>query len=165
MAEKRSLIEAGEGKVILSGGFGVVGKLSGRETGGSFSVVEHPMEPGVLAAPLHTHTNEDEYSLVVEGEVGVRIGDEEFVAGPGAYISKPRGVPHTFWNPGPDRARVVEIIAPSGLERYFEELAEALSSGGEPDIARIIGIAAKYGLTLHMESVPELLEKHGLTLG
>lgn len=163
-AEKHLLIGAGEGEVVLSGGFGVVRKLSGRDTGGAFSIVEHPMEPGVLGAPPHTHENEDEYSLVVEGEIGVVIGDEEFVAGTGAYVSKPRGVPHAFWNPGPGPARVVEIISPAGFERYFDELVEVLSSGGPPDFAKISEVAGRYGMTFHPERMPELMERHGLEL-
>ncbi len=54
----------GEGEVVLRGGVGVVRKISA-ETGGAFSVVEHPLEPGVLAAPPHTHATVDEYSFVI----------------------------------------------------------------------------------------------------
>lgn len=163
--EGRSVVAAGEGEVVLRGGFGVVGKVSGSETGGAFSIVEHPLEPGVLGAPPHTHSNEDETSFVIEGEIGVLIGDEEFRAGAGSYVLKPRGVLHAFWNAGPEPARVLEIISPAGFERYFEELAGVLSAGGEPDLARISEIAGRYGLTFHMERVPELLDRHGLRLG
>ncbi len=165
MEGSRLVVAAGEGEVVLRGGFGVVGKVSGAETGGAFSVVEHPLDPGVLGAPPHTHANEDETSFVIEGEVGVLIGDEEFEAGPGSYVLKPRGVPHAFWNPGPDPARILEIISPAGFERYFEELAGVLSAGGPPDLGRILEVAGRYGLTFHMERIPELLERHGLRLG
>ncbi len=124
------VVTAGEGEVVLRGGFGVVGKVSGVETGGTFSVVEHPLEPGVLGARPHTHADEDETSFVIEGEIGVLLGEEEFRAGAGSYVLKPRGVPHAFWNPGPGRARILEIISPAGFERYFGELAGVLSAGG-----------------------------------
>ncbi len=162
--EGRSVIAVGEGEVVLRGGFGVVGKVSGAETGGAFSIVEHPLEPGVLGAPPHTHSNEDETSFVIEGEIGVLIGEEEFRAGAGSYVLKPRGVPHAFWNAGPEPARVLEIISPAGFERYFGELVGVLSAGGPPDLGRISEIAGGYGLTFHMEQLPGLLEKHGLTL-
>ncbi len=129
MAEGRVVIGPGEGVPVIEGGLGVVLKLSGVETGDSFSIVEHPMEPGVLAAPPHTHANEDEFSFVVEGTVGVLMGEEVYEAGPGSYVLKPRGVPHTFWNAGPEPVRIVEIISPAGFERYFEELAKVLSAG------------------------------------
>ncbi len=98
--EGRAVIRAGEGDAVVMGGLGVVHKISGADTGGAFSVVEHPMEPGVLRALPHTHANEDEFSYVAEGGIGVWIGGEEFFAKAGDYIIKPRGVPHTFWNPG-----------------------------------------------------------------
>jgi mannose-6-phosphate isomerase-like protein (cupin superfamily) len=165
VGEGRLVVAAGEGEIVLRGGFGVIGKVSGAETGGNFSVVEHPLEPGILGAPPHTHANEDETSFVIEGEIGVLIGEEEFLAGPGTYVLKPRGVPHAFWNTGPEPARILEIISPAGFERYFEELAEVLSAGGPPDLGRISEIASSYGLTFHMEGVLNLLERHGLTLG
>jgi len=161
------MILPNEGEVVLRGSFGVVGKVSGEETGGAYSMVEHPLEPRVLAGPPHTHENEDEVSFVIEGEVGVMVGEEEFVAGPGAYVIKPRGVPHAFWNAGPERARILEIIFPAGFERYFEDLAEVLSStppGGPPDLGRISEVAARYDLTFHMERGPELMERHGVEL-
>ena len=163
--ERRWVVGAREGEVVLRGGFGVVGKISGAETGGAFSVVEHPLEPGILGAPPHTHANEDETSFVIEGEIGVQVGGKEFRAGAGSYILKPRGVPHAFWNPGPESARILEIISPAGFERYFEELAGVLSAGGPPDLGRVSEVAGRYGLTFHMEQVPNLLERHGLTFG
>lgn len=96
----------------------------------------------------------------------MRIGEEEFVAGPGTHVLKPRGVPHAFWSPGPEKARFVEIISPPGFEKYFDELAELVYAGGAagPDFeASIASLGARYGLTFHMEQVPELLERHGLS--
>ena len=62
----------------------------------AFSIVEHPLEPGVLGAPPHTHANEDETSFVIEGEIGVMIGGEEVRARAGSHVLKPRDVPHAF---------------------------------------------------------------------
>jgi hypothetical protein len=85
----------------------------------------------------------------------------------GSYVLKPRGVPHTFWNPGPEPARVLEIISPAGFEQYFEELAGILSStqaGEPPDFARIAEMAGRYETTFHMERMGEIMEKHGVKL-
>ena len=161
----RALIPPGEGEVVWLGGLGVVPKLSSRDTEGRFAVVEHPLRPGALAGPPHTHTFEDEISLVLEGQIGVLIGDEVVQAGPGAYVRKPRGVAHTFWNAGPEPARLVEIISPAGFERYFGEGAAVLSAGGPPDVARIAEIASRFGVTMHMERVPELMERYRVSLG
>ncbi len=149
------LVAPGEGEVALRGGVGVVRKISAASDG-AFSVVEHPSEPGALAAPPHTHADMDEYSFVIEGEIGVLMGEETFRAPAGSYVLKPRGVPHAFWNPGRKPARILEIISPAGFERYFGELAVVLSAGGPPDLGRISEIADRYDLTFHMEQVPDL---------
>jgi quercetin dioxygenase-like cupin family protein len=142
-------------------GLGVIFRLSGQATGGNFSVVEHPIEPGTLVPP-HTHSREDEYSYVLEGEVGVKVGDQEFLATVGDIIVKPRGVSHTFWNPGSQPARLLEIIAPAGFESYFEEMSRVLNAGGPPDQEQIARIAEKYGMTYQMEQIPELVTKYHL---
>jgi quercetin dioxygenase-like cupin family protein len=150
-----------EATSVQLGGLGVVFRLMGPATGGAFSVVEHPIAPGVLVPP-HTHSREDEYSYVLEGEVGVKIGDREFLATVGDMIVKPRGVSHTFWNAGPRPARLLEIIAPAGFESYFEEMAPVLNAGGPPDQEQVGRIAEKYGTTYQMEQIPELTEKYHL---
>ena len=82
------------------------------------------MSPRALAAPLHRHTREDEYSYVLEGRVGALLGDEVLVASPGDLIFKPRNQWHTFWNAGDEPARILEIISPAGFERFFGELVD-----------------------------------------
>jgi quercetin dioxygenase-like cupin family protein len=108
-------------------GLGVRFMIDGAETGGNLALVEHPIAPRVLAAPLHTHRHEDEYTYMLKGEVGVQIGDEVRVAWPGDLVLKLRGVPHAFWNAGDAPARALEIISPAGFERYFLELAPLVS--------------------------------------
>jgi quercetin dioxygenase-like cupin family protein len=165
-SDERLMIAPEEGTSVLPGGLGAIHKLFGSDTGGSFSIVEHPLQPGILGAPPHTHQNEDEYSFVLEGEVGVLIGQKEFTATPGTYIVKPRGIPHAFWNAGSEPARILEIISPAGFEKYFDELGEVISAAGsgEPDFAKIMEIAGRYGLTMYMERMPELMEKYNLRL-
>jgi mannose-6-phosphate isomerase-like protein (cupin superfamily) len=139
--------------------------VGGDESGGGFSLVEHPMPPHALAAPLHRHSREDEYTFVLEGRVGAMLGEEIVYGQPGDLIFKPRDQWHTFWNAGDQAARILEIISPAGFERYFEELTELPSDAGPPDRAQIAAIAARYGLELDFESIPGLLETHGLSFG
>ena len=164
--EQRAALGPGEGKLVRLGGLGVHFKIWGEQTGGALSVVEHPIEPGRLVPP-HVHADEDEYSYILQGEVGARIGDEELLAGPGSYVFKPRGIPHTFWNAGPQPARLIELISPAGFERFFDELAEiyAAAGTGPPDQERIGELAARYHLSFVMpEWVPELKAKYQLKL-
>jgi mannose-6-phosphate isomerase-like protein (cupin superfamily) len=117
----------------MLGSIGVRFMIDGSESAGGFSLVEHPMPPRKLAAPLHRHSREDEYSFVLEGRVGALLGDEVVYGQPGDLIFKPRGQWHTFWNAGDAPARILEIISPAGFERYFEELLELLPTAGPPD--------------------------------
>ena len=153
--------KTGEAPSVRLIGLEAIFRLRGQATGGAFSLVEHPIAPGTLVPP-HTHSREDEYSYVLEGEVGVKIGDQEFLATAGDIIVKPRGVSHTFWNPGPRPARLLEIIAPAGFESYFEEMAHVLNAGGPPNEEQMDSIAEKYGMTYQMEQIPALTTKYHL---
>src|SRR5256712_11701699 len=132
----RFKIASSEGKLVSMGGIGVKFKITGEETGHAFSIVEHPLEPRTLVPP-HLHHDTDEYSYVVEGQFGARVGDEIFLADPGDYVLKPRGIPHTFWNPTDKRARLVEIISPAGFEKFFAE-AGGIFKNNMPDSGKIL---------------------------
>ena len=155
------VVPPGDGKSFWFGGQGAIFKVPGADTGGSFAIIEHPTDPGRLVPP-HVHTREDELSYVVEGEFGVRVGDQVFNAATGAYIYKPRGIPHTFWNAGTTPARLIEIIWPAGFEKFFEELAELYR--GAPDPGQITALAERYGCSYSMDWVPELTAKYNLKL-
>ncbi len=79
-----------------------------------------------------------------------------------SYIVKPRGIPHAFWNPGPEPARLLEIIAPAGFERYFMQLAALVNKNVSREDEAIEKLSSEYGLTYHMEQAPALIAKHGL---
>ncbi len=166
MTKEGFLVKTGEGKSIQMGGIGVVFKIPGDETGGLFSVIEHPIDPGWLVPP-HVHLREDEYSYILQGRVGARIGDHELTVGPGSYVIKPRNIPHTFWNAGPEPARLIEMISPAGFEKFFDEMAELFAAAGPggPDREKMDELAARYDLSFVMpEWVPELKAKYHLRL-
>ena len=94
------IVGPGDGKAGSLGGVGVRFMIDGGESGGGFALVEHPMGPRSLAAPMHRHSREDEYSFVLEGRVGADLGGQIVFGEPGDLIFKPRGQWHTFWNPG-----------------------------------------------------------------
>ena len=96
---------------------------------GGFSLVEHPMPPRRLAAPVHKHSREDEYSYVLEGRMGALLGDDVVYAEAGDTVFKPRDQWHTFWNAGDTPCRILEIIAPGGFEHFFDELGAAVEAG------------------------------------
>ena len=135
--------------------------VDGPEAGERFSLVEHAMSPRALAAPLHLHTREDEYSYVVKGRMGALLGDEVVYAEEGDYVYKPRNQWHTFWNAGDEPARLLEIISPAGFERYFEELVDMGGvANAEPSVLEDLN--ARYELDMDPETVPGLVERFDL---
>jgi quercetin dioxygenase-like cupin family protein len=142
------------------GGLGVHFKVRGETTGGRFAIVEHPIEPGVLVDP-HVHRHEDEMSFVLAGTIWARVGDQEIEAVPGSYVWKPRGVLHTFWNPGPEPARILEVISPAGFERLFEQVAELMEHPTGTTEDDVYELCRQYGLSFDRAWVPELERRFG----
>ncbi len=150
-----------EGRAGFLGTIGVRFMIDGPETAGHFSLVEHPMSPRALAAPLHRHHREDEYSYVLDGRVGALLGDDVLIAGPGDLIFKPRNQWHTFWNAGDSPAHILEIISPAGFERFFAELI-ALGGVTRAEPKTMADLCARYALDMDPATVPGLLERFNL---
>lgn len=154
------VIGPADGRSVDLGSVGVRFMVWSEETGGQFSLVEHPIPPRTLAAPLHRHTREDEYSYVLEGWLGAKLGDDIVHAGPGDLVFKPRNQWHTFWNAGDAPCRILEIIAPGGFEAIFAIMAddpEAMAGDAAPEMD------AYYGLEVDYDTIPRLCEEFGLT--
>jgi quercetin dioxygenase-like cupin family protein len=133
--------------------------INGPDTGGRLAVLQHLFEPRALAAPMHRHHDEDEYTYVLTGRIGAILGDEEVFGGPGDLIFKPRGQWHTFWNAGDEPAKVLEIISPAGLEELFRSFGDLT---GEPDPQSLAGMAGRYHCDLDFQATMPVIQRHGL---
>ena len=69
--------------------------------------------------PLHVHKNTDEWFYLIEGAVTFHVGGENLYGEAGAFVSLPRGIPHTFSVETPS-AHFLVINTPGGFERMFE---------------------------------------------
>ena len=155
------VIGPGDGKLGFLGTIGVRFMIWGAESGEQFSLVEHPMSARALAAPLHRHAREDEYSYVLRGRLGALLGDDVVFAKPGDLVFKPRNQWHTFWNASDEPASILEIISPAGFERFFSELSD-LGGVTKVDPSALASLCARYALEMKPESVPELLQRFQL---
>lgn len=148
----------------VTGDLGVVGArfiMGGGPSEGRFSVVEHPIVPRGLAAPVHLHTREDEFSYVLEGRWGFQLGSEVVYAEPGDLVYKPRDVWHTFWNATDRPARLLEIISPAGFEQLFVELDQLLKT--DPDnLEANTELGVKYGVQSDLEATARIVAEHEL---
>lgn len=156
----RRIIRADEGEVL--------GPVDGcrdrylidsKDWGGRLGVVEHLLAPHSIAAPMHRHSQEDEFSLILEGRIWYHAAGDELVANVGDLVFKPRGEWHTFWNAADEPARVLELISPGGLEEAFRVIDTA---GPDLDVGAVI---APYGVEGDLDATLPIMEKYGLTFG
>ena len=165
-------VAAGEVKVVqpeegrrggLMPGVGVIFKIDGADSGGALAIVEHPFEVGGLVPP-HIHHREDEFSIVLEGEIGFRSEDKEVVLGPGGYIVKPRGEVHAMWNAGKTPARMIEVISPAGFEDLYRAVVD-LTDRGEADMSKIVELTNRYEVPLaEPDWLVDVIERYQLSV-
>ena len=157
------LVAPDEGKTVMLFGVRFDYKVVTADSGGSLALLEVEIPAGTLVKP-HTHSREDEFSLVLVGTVGVRVGDRVLEASQGSYLVKPRGIPHAMWNAGSIPARVVEMLSPAGLETYFERLGPILAHEGGADAKEYYELAQNYGITIQDDWIEELERTYGVKL-
>ncbi len=128
----------------------------GEDTGGQFTTVEVIVPPGG-GPPLHTHAREDEFFVVLEGEVTFTVAGRALLARPGDSVFGPRGIPHRFENSGKGPVRMLMTATPAGFERMLMAISTELEPGAtspapvSPDMmARVLAECPKFGVTLHV---------------
>jgi UDP-glucose 4-epimerase len=124
-----AVARTGEAKVWWLGGLMAI-KARAENTGGALGVLEGHALPKGYGPGLHVHSREDEIMYVIEGQIRLRVGDDDVVAGPGDWVWQPRGVPHAF-RVESDSARALIMFSPGGLERMFVE--GGAPAGESPD--------------------------------
>jgi mannose-6-phosphate isomerase-like protein (cupin superfamily) len=149
-----------DGAVAKLGGCDARFLVYGEESGGGFSMVEHPVPPRSLCAPLHRHRGVDEYSFVLEGRMGAVLGDDVIHVEAGELAFKPRDQWHTFWNAGDEPCRILEVISPGGFEHFFAEFSRGLEDGSLDPAS----LEARYAIEFDLESIPRLCAEHDLVL-
>jgi quercetin dioxygenase-like cupin family protein len=149
---KTGVLLPGEGR-----SFWVVGDLytflaTGEDTNGAYALIQALVPPGG-GPPPHIHRREDETFYVLEGELTFHIDGRTLAASTGSFVTLPKGTLHSFKNTGPTPAKMLVIVHPSGLEKFFEEVGEEArgqSSPPAPDIAKLVTVAPKYGLEIQV---------------
>jgi quercetin dioxygenase-like cupin family protein len=140
----------GEGEALwFNGGLGVL-KATAEQTQGQFAAIEL-LAPKGFASPLHVHRKEDEFFLVLSGEVRVRHGEEIIEAVAGSLVYGPRDIPHAF-RVDSDEARILLFFGPAGAEGFFRGAGKPARSGGLPpsdeeflDKQALTEIASRHG--------------------
>jgi quercetin dioxygenase-like cupin family protein len=105
--------------------------------------------------PLHVHSTEDELFHVLEGELRMRLGDDDFRLGPGGIALAPKGVAHTYRVESP-QARWLCVTCRGGFERFVRELSRPAESDGLPPLVP--------PTPAEMEQLTRIAKKHGIEL-
>ena len=134
------------------------------ESDGGLSMLEVTIPPKTLIKP-HMHTLEDEFTLILSGSVGACLGDDTVEEIPaGSWLVKPRSIRHAMWNVSDEPARILEVVMPGGIERYFEQIAPVLMEHGPDWTKRYNALAEQFGLDILDDWSNELQAKYGITL-
>jgi quercetin dioxygenase-like cupin family protein len=141
------------------------------ETDGESVLVETIVRPNGFVAAAHVHPHQTERFEVLEGLIGLRIGDKELFAGPGDVAVVAPGTPHRFWNAGEEEARFLCEVRPalrfeSLIETMFTLAAEGKTNRkGLPNPLRLAVIAKAHFDTVRLPFPPALLQRAALALG
>jgi mannose-6-phosphate isomerase-like protein (cupin superfamily) len=95
-----------------------------RRAPGMQSVVFEMMLPVGHAPATHMHDDIDDTWYVLDGQMALRCGDNEYVAEPGVWVSLPRGVPHAFRVVGDRPARIIVVHDNHSFLDFVAELGE-----------------------------------------
>jgi mannose-6-phosphate isomerase-like protein (cupin superfamily) len=136
---RRAFLVSADGGQAIRGPSGLSSLIKARteNTGGTFALLEHTIPPRA-GPPLHVHVREDEMWFILEGELRFKADKEIFRAPVGSFVFVSRGTPHCLQNIGNLPARYLEMFAPAGMERFFEEIAQQPAGGIAPEVYRSI---------------------------
>ena len=134
------------GETVALGSSSMTFRVTGENTGGTYSVLEYLAAPGA-GSPMHSHTNEVESFYILQGAITFQLGNQKTRATPGTFVTIPIGLRHAFVNAESEPSRSLVILTPSGLEYFFFEMSQLLETypGGLPD-AVFLELSEKYGL-------------------
>jgi quercetin dioxygenase-like cupin family protein len=133
-----------EGAVLEARGSRMTFKAVASLTEGAFSLMERDLPPRGRRPPPHRHPGTVEAFFILEGEVEFVLGSQLVRRGPRSFVLVPRGLAHTFGNPGPAAARVLVLHAPA-MNAYFQDL-QALWAGEPPDPDAELALMRRHGL-------------------
>lgn len=107
--------------------------LNSQQSEGRLAVIEMLVPPNAGPVP-HEHKGFQECFYVLEGEVEMITKDSRIPAKQGDLVHIPLDGPvHCFKNTASVNARLLCIVAPAGLDRFFEEAGRKIPSGTLPD--------------------------------
>jgi quercetin dioxygenase-like cupin family protein len=117
--------------------------VSSEMTAGRSMTMTQSSPPGG-GPPLHSHQNEDETFLVLEGQFEVVVDGVSHMLMPGEAAHAMRGSVHTFRNVGAAQGKMLALVVPGGFEKYLEEISHFSLPQGMP---QVLEVSKRFGIT------------------
>ncbi|MDH6196565.1 quercetin dioxygenase-like cupin family protein [Mycobacterium frederiksbergense] len=142
---------------VASGGIVYRFLATGSETNERYSLFEATLRPGE-GAPFHVHSREEEAFFVLSGAVMFYTEHDRIPAPTGTFLNASVGDVRGFRNETGEPARMLILVAPSGLEGMFLEDGTVLEG---PDAIAPEGgtecplVAGKYGIEVMPYPLPD----------
>ena len=118
--------------------------VSGEMSGGLSATFIQTSPPGG-GPPPHSHRNEDETFIVLEGEYEFLQEGRWTKVAPGEAVHATRGGVHTFRNVGSTMGRMLFFATPAGLEKYLEEISKL---SVPEDMPQVLAVSDRYGIAI-----------------
>ncbi len=89
--------------------------------------------------PVHVHPHQDEFILVQEGVLDLKLDGEWTQARAGDLVRMPRGIPHGYFNKSDKPARALFWVSPAGkLADLFDSLHDLA------DVEEVVKLSAAH---------------------
>lgn len=157
-------MKGGAGHVVESHATGerIVFRQTAADTSGQLLRADLLLAPGAAVAGEHVHPLQEERFEVARGSIRIRVAGHERVAGTGAVVIVPPGVPHLLSNPGEVEAHVVFEFRPAlNSETFFENAFAVMNARGIRPTPRLLlefgALLAHYRREFHIASPPQRL--------
>lgn len=152
-ANHELLLNPGEGKSYWVLGDLYTFKATGKETGGTFTVMDQIIQPQ-SGPPPHIHNREDEVFYILEGRFSFMCNGKQSVFETGAFVYIPKGTLHTFKNISGTPGRLLVTITPAGLEDFFYAIGTPADGRSTPPpfnpriIEKLMRLAPEYQMEI-----------------
>src|SRR5262249_20857391 len=140
-------------------------RIGTEQTGGELLVVDLYIRPGGAVMGEHIHPAIEERFTVLRGRVGFRLSGRESTAEGGVRLSAPAGVPHDWWNAGPEEALVRVEVRPAA--RFEAMILNAFGLGqdgkvnrkGMPNLLQLAVFAREFDDVIRFTRPPRVVQR------
>lgn len=135
------------------------------ESAGELLVADLSIRPGGAVMGEHLHPAIEERFSVLSGRVGFRIAGRAATVDPGVTMIAPPGVPHDWWNAGPEEALVRVEVRPAVRFEAFIVNAFGLAQDGKvnrrgmPNVLQLALLAREFDDVIRFTRPPRVVQK------